>query len=100
MRRAEKARRKLGLDERRRQAERRKAPKASWIKKSTRRGGACRRGEPDPHWRRAPRALGQGPAHAQEGARRVHVRNQSMAAKQILQTANLAVATTGARPCR
>jgi len=98
MRRAEVARRKLGVDEAR--PPKRKAPRASWLKRSTRHGRRLAEASGD-----APPATGvERLAVSGKDLRRRRkdheqfVRNQTLAAKQILKTGNLAVATTGARP--
>ena len=95
-RRAERARRKLGVTEA--PVKKRKAPKASWIKRSTREGRRLSEGQAERQVGIEPLALSGKQLRMRTKAHEEFVRNQSCAAKRIVKAANLAVATTGARP--
>ena len=98
MRRAQKARRKLGLEEA--PVKRRKAPKASWIERSTQEGRRLSESGVDKGILVGvePLALSGKQLRMHRKAHDEFVRNQSCAAKRIVKAANLASATTGATP--
>jgi len=98
MRRSQKARRKMGLEEA--PVKRRKAPKASWIKRSTQEGRRLSESGVDKGILVGvePLALSGKQLRMHRKAHDEFVRNQSCAAKRIVKAANLASATTGAKP--
>lgn len=98
MRRAETARRKLGVKEARPAVH--KAPKASWLKRSTRRGRRLseEEGEEAPKIGVERLAISSKDLRKRRKEHDQFVRNQTLAAKQILRAGNLAVANMGAQP--
>lgn len=95
MRRAEVARRKLGIDQT--IPPRRKAPRASWIRRST---VAGRRLDENDEKVVGVERLSLSPKDLRQRHKdhQTYWKNQSMAAKQILKAGNLAVANNGAKP--
>jgi hypothetical protein len=98
MRRAETARRKLGVKDARPAVH--KAPKASWLKRSTRRGRRLseEEGEEAPKIGVERLAISSKDLRKRRKEHDQFVRNQTLAAKQILRAGNLAVANMGAQP--
>jgi hypothetical protein len=98
MRRGEAARRKLGVETAKPVVH--KAPKASWLKRSTRRGRRMseEEGEEPPKTGVERLAISSKDLRKRRKDHDQFVRNQSLAAKQIIKAGNLATANLGAQP--
>lgn len=96
MRRAEKARRKLGLEEAKKPV--RKGARASWLKRSTRRGRRLTEDDGEPAIGIEALSTSGKELRMRKKYHAEFARNQSMAAKTIMRSANLATATQGTPP--